>query len=98
MSIQLTRSVKRGGVRATSPKCTSGVVIRKLDMLRYAHHLGDLRSPPSNRLEVLRGELAGLHSIRVIGDNYFCRSCCLTKDCYQTASSRSHRTSRRRLR
>ena len=34
-------------------------------MLHYAHVLGDLRSPPSNRLEALRGDLKGLHSIRV---------------------------------
>lgn len=43
----------------------AGIVMRKLDMLHYAHTLGDLRSPPSNRLEPLRGDLAGSHSIRV---------------------------------
>ena len=43
----------------------AAVVMRKLDMLHYAHGLGDLRSPPSNRLEALRGDLAGLQSIRV---------------------------------
>jgi proteic killer suppression protein len=41
------------------------IVRRKLDMIHYAVHLSDLRSPPGNRLEVLRGKLAGLHSIRV---------------------------------
>ncbi|HEX5042898.1 MAG TPA: type II toxin-antitoxin system RelE/ParE family toxin [Candidatus Polarisedimenticolaceae bacterium] len=40
------------------------VVRRKLDMLHYAVRLSDLRSPPGNRLEVLKG-LGGLHSIRV---------------------------------
>ncbi len=39
--------------------------LRKLDMLNAAHVLLDLRAPPGNRLEALRGELAGLHSIRV---------------------------------
>ena len=39
--------------------------IRKLDMLNAAHQLVDLRSPPGNRLEALRGDLAGFHSIRV---------------------------------
>ena len=34
-------------------------------MLHYAHILDDLRSPPGNRLEKLRGELRGFHSIRV---------------------------------
>lgn len=41
------------------------VVTRKLDMLDYAVALSDLASPPGNRLEALRGDLAGLHSIRV---------------------------------
>ena len=41
------------------------VAVRKLDMLHAAHDLVDLRSPPWNRLEVLRGDLVGLHSIRV---------------------------------
>jgi len=41
------------------------IVKRKLDMLHYAARLGDLRSPPGNRLEVLKGKLGGEHSIRV---------------------------------
>lgn len=41
------------------------VARRKLDMLDYAHKLEDLRSPPGNRLELLKGTLAGLHSIRI---------------------------------
>jgi len=40
------------------------LVIRKLDMLHYAHALSDLRSPPGNRLEALKNDLHGLHSIR----------------------------------
>ena len=38
---------------------------RKLDMLNAAHELRDLMIPPGNRLESLRGTLAGKHSIRV---------------------------------
>ena len=38
---------------------------RKLDMLNAAHELRDLMVPPHNRLESLRGNLAGKHSIRV---------------------------------
>ena len=38
---------------------------RKLEMLNAAKQLTDLRVPPSNRLELLRGDLAGFHSIRV---------------------------------
>ncbi len=41
------------------------VVARKLDMLDYASELSDLASPPGNRLEALKGDLVGFHSIRV---------------------------------
>lgn len=41
------------------------VASRKLDMLNAAHELRDLVVPPSNRLEALRGKLAGFHSIRI---------------------------------
>jgi proteic killer suppression protein len=37
----------------------------KLDLLNAAVSLRDLRVPPSNRLEKLRGDLSGFHSIRV---------------------------------
>jgi proteic killer suppression protein len=39
--------------------------LRKFDMLNSARNLLDLRSLPGNRLEALRGNLRGLHSIRV---------------------------------
>jgi proteic killer suppression protein len=39
--------------------------IRKLVMLDAATSLDDLRSPPGNRLEALRGDRAGQHSIRI---------------------------------
>ncbi|MBY0472126.1 type II toxin-antitoxin system RelE/ParE family toxin [bacterium] len=38
---------------------------RKLDMIHYAGQLLDLRFPPGNHLEALKGDLAGLHSIRI---------------------------------
>jgi proteic killer suppression protein len=38
---------------------------RKLDMINAARDVLDLRSPPGNRLEKLRGDLAGRYSIRV---------------------------------
>jgi proteic killer suppression protein len=41
------------------------VVKRKLDMLSYAARLEDLKSPPGNCLEALKGDLSGSHSIRV---------------------------------
>lgn len=41
------------------------VAMRKLAMLNRAGRLDDLRVPPGNRLEALKGNLAGRHSIRV---------------------------------
>ena len=39
--------------------------LRKLLMLHAAASLDDLRSPPGNRLEALRGNRGGQHSIRI---------------------------------
>jgi toxin HigB-1 len=41
------------------------VAQRKLQMLDDAVELRDLRSPPGNRLELLTGDRAGQHSIRI---------------------------------
>lgn len=38
---------------------------RKLQMLDAATAIDDLRSPPGNRLEALKGDRAGQHSIRI---------------------------------
>lgn len=38
---------------------------RKLRQLHAAEALSDLRAPPGNRLEALRGDRDGRHSIRV---------------------------------
>lgn len=45
------------------------VAFRKLDMLNAAFELEDLRVPPGNRLEALRGPMKGKCSIR-INDQY----------------------------
>lgn len=47
------------------PKSIIAAALRKLDMLRAARQLQDLRSPPGNRLEVLKGDYSGYYSIRV---------------------------------
>ncbi|MBI4584901.1 MAG: type II toxin-antitoxin system RelE/ParE family toxin [Planctomycetes bacterium] len=46
-------------------KSISSVVRRKLDILHFAAELEDLGSPPGNRLEALKGDLAGFHSMRI---------------------------------
>jgi proteic killer suppression protein len=45
------------------------VARRKLRQLEIAGRIDDLRVPPGNRLEVLKGQRAGQHSIRV-NDQY----------------------------
>jgi toxin HigB-1 len=47
------------------PQGILATALDKLDVLNAAHTLGDLRSPPGNRLKALRGDMLGLHSIRV---------------------------------
>ena len=41
------------------------VALRKLIQINQARVLSDLAIPPGNRLEALRGDLAGYHSIRI---------------------------------
>ena len=41
------------------------VALRKLRILHRAMSLRDLRVPPSNRLEALKGDRAGQYSIRI---------------------------------
>lgn len=43
----------------------ASVARRKLRQLEIAGQLDDLRVPPGNRLEALKGDRAGQHSIRV---------------------------------
>ena len=51
--------------RRTCPKTLWSVTRRKLDQLNQAEILEDLRVPPRNRLEKLRGDRRGQHSIRI---------------------------------
>ena len=41
------------------------IIYRKLDLVNAAATVGDLRVPPGNRLELLKGVQAGRFSIRV---------------------------------
>ncbi len=43
----------------------AAVARRRLRQLEIADRLDDLRVPPGNRLEALKGDRAGQHSIRV---------------------------------
>ena len=46
-------------------RAIESVALRKLDMLDAATRLSDLRAPPGNRLEALKGNRRGQHSIRI---------------------------------
>jgi proteic killer suppression protein len=47
----------------------ASIALRKLDQIEASHALADLRVPPGNRLEALKGDRAGQYSIRV-NDRY----------------------------
>ena len=47
------------------PHDIQSIALRKLVMLDAATGIGDLRIPPSNHLEFLKGNRKGQHSIRV---------------------------------
>ena len=47
------------------PSDIQRVAVRKLRMLNRSVTLADLRVPPANRLEKLRGDRAGQYSIRI---------------------------------
>jgi len=47
------------------PEMVQRVALRKLRMLNRAESLNDLRVPPANRLEKLKGDRLGQHSIRI---------------------------------
>ncbi len=65
----LTEAAANGEVRKGFPADLIKVVRRKLAYLDAAMALDDLRAPPGNRLEALKGDRKGQHSIR-INDQY----------------------------
>ena len=60
-----TELVWRGELSRKLPREIQQVARRKLRMLNNAKTLQDLRVPPANRLEALKGERMGQWSIRV---------------------------------
>jgi proteic killer suppression protein len=53
------------GVRVKRFSAFESVARRKLRQLEIAGRLEDLRIPPGNRLEALKGDRAGQHSVRI---------------------------------
>lgn len=55
----------RGEVSRKLPRDIQQIALRKLLMLDKALSLNDLRIPPANRLEALKDDRKGQHSIRI---------------------------------
>lgn len=55
--------------RRSCPTELQRIALRKLTMLNRAASLADLRHPPGNNLEALKGDREGQHSVR-INDQY----------------------------
>ena len=60
-----TEAIFNGGSPKGFPTDLVKVARRKLRYLNAPGDLGDLRSPPGNRLEALAGDRKGQHSIRI---------------------------------
>lgn len=54
----------RGKVPSIDPRVQKAT-LRKLTLIHAARYLESLRVPPGNRLEQLKGDRAGQHSVRV---------------------------------
>lgn len=66
---KITENLFITGKSENLPNLIIKVALRKLDYLNAARIITDLRIPPGNRLEKLKGEFWGKYSIR-INDQY----------------------------
>ena len=60
-----TEKIWQGTPSKKLPPDIQRTALRKLIALNQAESLSDLRVPPANRLEALKGNRAGSHSIRI---------------------------------
>ena len=60
------------GVRVRRFVAFERIALRKLRQLQVAERLDDLRVPPGNRLEALKGDRVGQFSIRINGQYRIC--------------------------
>lgn len=58
--------------RRRLPRDLWRIAFRKLDQIDSAVQIEDLRIPPGNRLELLKGDRVGQHSIRINGQYRIC--------------------------
>ena len=60
-----TEKIWRGEVSRKLPRDIQQIALRKLFMLDKSQTLNDLKIPPANRLEALKDDRKGQHSIRI---------------------------------
>ena len=60
-----TAIIWEGRVSRRLPRDIQDTALRKLRLIHQAKNIEDLRVPPGNRLEALRGDLTGQWSIRI---------------------------------
>jgi proteic killer suppression protein len=60
-----TNKIWQGEISLRLPQGIQHIARRKLRMLHNAKRIEDLRVPPNNRLEALKGNKIGEHSIRI---------------------------------
>ncbi len=60
-----TQRIWEGRVSRKLPTEMQTIARRKLRMLNNAEAIQDLKAPPGNRLEALKGSRKGQHSIRI---------------------------------
>jgi proteic killer suppression protein len=70
-----TQLIWEGEFSRSLPSQIQAVARRKLRMLNNARTLSDLRIPPNNRLELLKGDRTGQHSIRINDQWRICFVC-----------------------
>ncbi len=69
-----TAAVAKGLVAKKLPIEIQKVALRKIRQLEAAQSLNDLKAPPSNKLEKLKHDRTGQHSIRINGQWRLCFS------------------------
>jgi proteic killer suppression protein len=60
-----TEKIFNGRFSSKLPRDIQQLAERKLILIHRAGNLNDLRVPPANRLEALKGKRTGQHSIRI---------------------------------
>ena len=70
-----TERIWAGEVSRRLPTEIQSIARRKLRMINNARRLDDLRIPLANRLEALKGNMKGQHSIRINDQWRICFRC-----------------------